>query len=257
MTTIVPSSSATSPARRRDRCGARRRREPSRPAARGPPAAIRPRRRRRSCERGGTITVLSAGDVDHIDPGQAYYSFTYEITYATQRPLLAFKPRSVQQYPDLAAAMPKVSTDGRTVTVHIKHGVRFSPPVNREVTSADVKYAIERGFDTSVANGYAAAYFGDLVGAPTKPAQRSRTSAASRRRTRTTLVFKLQAPVRRLRRRPRPADDRTGAGVLRDASSTRRRSLDLRPAPGRNRAVHDQERRLRQRSTASATSRTS
>jgi hypothetical protein len=24
---------------------------------------------------GGTLTILSAGDVDHIDPGQAYYSF--------------------------------------------------------------------------------------------------------------------------------------------------------------------------------------
>src|SRR5262245_54744851 len=45
--------------------------------------------------RGGTITVLSAGDVDHIDPGQAYYSFSYEITYATQRPLLSYKPDSV------------------------------------------------------------------------------------------------------------------------------------------------------------------
>ena len=89
-------------------------------------------------QRGGTITVLSAGDVDHIDPGQAYYSFTYEVTYATQRPLLAFRPKSVQQYPDLAAAMPNVSSDGRTVTVHIKKGVRFSPPVNRAVTSADV-----------------------------------------------------------------------------------------------------------------------
>ena len=42
----------------------------------------------RDRQAGGTITVLSAGDVDHIDPGQAYYSFTYEITYATQRPLL-------------------------------------------------------------------------------------------------------------------------------------------------------------------------
>ena len=34
------------------------------------------------------------------------------------------------------------------------------------MTSADVKYAIERGFATSVANGYAGAYFGDIVGAP-------------------------------------------------------------------------------------------
>ena len=145
-------------------------------------------------QRGGTLTVLSAGDVDHIDPGQAYYSFTYEVTYATQRPLLAFRPRSVQQYPDLAAAMPKVSSDGRTVTVHIKKGVRFSPPVNRAVTSADVKYAIERGFDTSVANGYAAAYFGDLVGAPKNPAHRIPNIRGIQTPNATTLVFKLQHP---------------------------------------------------------------
>ena len=55
---------------------------------------------------GGTITVLSAGDVDHIDPGQAYYSFSYEIAYATQRPLLAYKPNSINAIPDLASAMP-------------------------------------------------------------------------------------------------------------------------------------------------------
>ena len=37
--------------------------------------------------RGGTITVLSAGDVDHIDPGQAYYSFAYagrQLVFALQ-----------------------------------------------------------------------------------------------------------------------------------------------------------------------------
>src|SRR6476659_1186916 len=83
---------------------------------------------------GGRITVLSAGDVDHIDPGEAYYSFAYEITYATQRTLLAYKPNSVNATPDLAARMPTVSKDGRTITVHIRTGVRFSPPVNREVT---------------------------------------------------------------------------------------------------------------------------
>ena len=44
--------------------------------------------------------------------------------------------------------------------------------MNRAVTSEDVKYAIERGFATSVANGYVGAYFGDLVGAPTKAPRR-------------------------------------------------------------------------------------
>jgi peptide/nickel transport system substrate-binding protein len=119
-------------------------------------------------KKGGTITILSHGDIDHLDPGAAYYQFTYAITYVTQRPLLAYKPNSIQPVPDLASSMPTVSKDGRSITVHIKHGIKFSPPVNREVTSADVKYAIERGFDAAVGNGYATVYFGDLVGAPKK-----------------------------------------------------------------------------------------
>ena len=45
----------------------------------------------------------------------------------------------------------------------------FSKPVSREVTSADVKYAIERAFTANVANGYARVYIGDLVGAPKEP----------------------------------------------------------------------------------------
>jgi peptide/nickel transport system substrate-binding protein len=147
-----------------------------------------------AAKRGGTITVLSAGDVDHIDPGAAYYSYSYEITYATQRPLLAYKPSSVFAVPDLAAAMPKLSNGGRTVTVRIRKGVRFSPPVNREVRSADVKYAIERGFTASVANGYAGAYFADIVGAPATGTRSVPRIRGIQTPNRYTLVFKLKHP---------------------------------------------------------------
>ena len=37
------------------------------------------------------------------------------------------------------------------------------------MTSADVKYAIERAFTAAVQNGYVQTYFGDLVGAPDEP----------------------------------------------------------------------------------------
>jgi peptide/nickel transport system substrate-binding protein len=148
--------------------------------------------RARARKRGGTITVLSAGDVDHIDPGEAYYAFSYLVTYATQRPLLAFKPGSVRAVPDLAASMPTVSKDGRTVTVRIRRGVRFSPPVNRAVTSADVRYAIERGFATSVANGYVGAYFGDLVGAPPKATSTVPRIRGIQTPSPTTIVFRLK-----------------------------------------------------------------
>ena len=144
--------------------------------------------------KGGTLKILSAGDVDHIDPGQAYYSFTYEITRPTQRALLVPRPGSTSVMPDLAASMPTVSRNGKTVTVHLKHGVRFSPPVNRDVTSADVKYAIERGFSASVANGYAGAYFSVLRGAPTTTPKQPEPISGIETPDKYTIVFHLTRP---------------------------------------------------------------
>jgi peptide/nickel transport system substrate-binding protein len=115
---------------------------------------------------GGKLTVLWTDDVDNIDCGITYYQMGYMVCYATQRPLYSWKPEDGETpVPDLATADPQVSADGKTVTVKIRKGVKFSPPVDREVTSKDVKYAIERGFFNTVQNGYAGAYFGDIVGA--------------------------------------------------------------------------------------------
>ncbi len=144
--------------------------------------------------KGGQITVLSAGDVDYIDPGQMYYAFSYLVGYATQRPLLAYKPNSVDAIPDLAASMPKVTNGGRTVTVKLRPGIRFSPPVNRAVTSADVKYAIERGWASSVHNGYVSAYFGGVVGAPTKPTKTAPNVSGIQTPDKLTLRFQLKKP---------------------------------------------------------------
>ena len=125
-----------------------------------------PRARRGEGKRGGKLTALWGGDVDFIDPGQTYYQPGQQVADATQSTLYAPKvdDASVAE-PLLAESDPQVSEDGCTVTVTIKEGVKFSPPVDRAVTSADVKYAIERGFFNSVNNGYAGAYFGDLRGA--------------------------------------------------------------------------------------------
>ncbi|HTR88716.1 MAG TPA: ABC transporter substrate-binding protein, partial [Solirubrobacteraceae bacterium] len=116
--------------------------------------------------RGGALTVLNSQDFEHLDPGQAYYSIDYEAVYATQRPLYSYKPNTfAQATPDLASEQPEISPDRKTVTVHIRSGVHFSPPVNREVTSADVAYAIERGANPNVANPYFASYFSAVEGA--------------------------------------------------------------------------------------------
>ena len=141
---------------------------------------------------GGALKVLASSDVDYIDPGAAYYQFTFMVSYATQRPLYSFGPDdAVNAVPDLATQAPAVSSDGKTVTVHIKPNVKFSPPVNRAATSADVKYAIERGFLPTVANGYAGAYFGDIIGV--KAFQDGKASEISGIDTpnSTTIVFNL------------------------------------------------------------------
>ena len=118
-------------------------------------------------KQGGDLTVLSSGDVDYMDPGKTYYTYAIGIINAVHRGLYAYLPGDTSQpVPDLAADMPEISEDGKTVTVKLKEGVTFSKPVSREVTSADVKYAIERAFTANVANGYAGVYLGDLKGAP-------------------------------------------------------------------------------------------
>jgi peptide/nickel transport system substrate-binding protein len=116
---------------------------------------------------GGTLTVLWSGDVDHADCGQTYYQMGYFICNATQKPLYSYKPdNGTTMVADMAEGDPQVSEDGKTVTIKIKSGVKYSPPYQtHDVTSADVKYAIERGFFTTVAAGFTQSYYADLEGA--------------------------------------------------------------------------------------------
>jgi peptide/nickel transport system substrate-binding protein len=128
-------------------------------------------------KKGGVLTAYTAEDFAHLDPGQSYFTNDYIIDYATQRPLFSYMPNTTQSISsDLASVVPTTSnggiTDGgKTVTVHIRPGVFFSPPVNREVTAADVAYAIERGANPNVANPYFPSYMGAASPAPLEGAQ--------------------------------------------------------------------------------------
>src|SRR6202023_525124 len=94
------------------------------------------------------------------------FALDYEIMYATQLTLYHYLPNTnTTLTPNLASGMPIVTNGGKTITVHIKPNVHFSPPVNRAVTSADIAYAIERGANPNVLNPYFQPYFGDIVGA--------------------------------------------------------------------------------------------
>ena len=118
-------------------------------------------------KQGGKLTVLSAGDIDYLDPGQTYYSFGYMVSYAVNRTLYGITPSDpVNAVPDLADGPPVISPDNKTITVKIKKGIKYAPPVNREVTAADFKYAFERAFSKNVPSAYAGLYFASVAGAP-------------------------------------------------------------------------------------------
>ena len=143
---------------------------------------------------GGKLTVLASADVDYLDPGQTYYTFGYMVHYSVNRTLYSFKPdNSEKPVPDLATGPPEISADNKTVTVHIKPGVKYAPPVNRAVKARDIKYAFERSFSKEVPSGYAGTYFNSIVGTPDKP-NTADTKPISGIETPddTTIVFKLK-----------------------------------------------------------------
>jgi peptide/nickel transport system substrate-binding protein len=116
--------------------------------------------------RGGVLGVYQEEDFENLDPGGSYSDEDYTVMSATQRPLYSYPPNSATKLePDVASGPPIVSDGGKTVTVHLKRHIYFSPPVNREVSSGDVAYAIERGANPNVANPYFGPYFSDIVGA--------------------------------------------------------------------------------------------
>ncbi len=116
--------------------------------------------------RGGVLKVYDHEDFEHLDTGIAYAGEDYTILYAISRPLYSSKPNTASALsPDIAAAAPTITDGGKTLSVNIRPHVYFSPPVNREVTAADVAYAIERGANPNVGCPYFESYFGDIVGA--------------------------------------------------------------------------------------------
>ena len=153
--------------------------------------------------------------------------------------------------PTSPRATRRSPTDNKTITVKLRSGVKFSPPVNREVTSKDVKYAFERAFTAERARR--------ATPPPTSATSRARRTAPGKFKTipgiktpddRTIVLRARQADRRHRRGRAGDADHDPGAARSTRRSSTRKSPSTYDQYTVFTGPVHGPQRRRAARSSA-------
>jgi peptide/nickel transport system substrate-binding protein len=145
---------------------------------------------------GGIVRVaLRAKDVDSLDPALAYSAAGGILVDTTCARLVTQSVRGagegVPLVPEVAAAMPRRSKDGRTYTFRLRTDVRFSD--GTPVRASAFARAINRVLTPRVKSPWAA-YATDIVGA--EQVLSGKTDAAAGLEARgSTLVVRLQQPA--------------------------------------------------------------
>src|SRR5256712_10787083 len=93
---------------------------------------------------GGTLILARPGEVTNLDPHKVP-AFTSARVFELVYSYLMRLDENLAVQPDLAESMPTTSSDGKTVTVKIRSGVKFHN--GDALTSADVKYTFDRIID--------------------------------------------------------------------------------------------------------------
>ncbi|HEX5040184.1 MAG TPA: ABC transporter substrate-binding protein [Candidatus Limnocylindria bacterium] len=121
----------------------------------------------------GTVLTVSTDGVPWWDPApDPAKSWSWEVQqalYITCASLVRYPDAPVPDgwtlEPEVAAAMPSVSADGRTYTFTIRPGFRFSPPSGEEVTAETFRATIERALSPVFDDGDPGpTFYGDIVG---------------------------------------------------------------------------------------------
>src|SRR5438093_6113830 len=107
---------------------------------------------------GGTLILARAGEVTNLDPHKVP-AFTSARVFELVYSYLMRLDEGLGVQPDLADSMPTTSSDGKTVTVKIRSGVKFHN--GDPLTSADLKYTFDRILETKTA-AVARSFFTDV-----------------------------------------------------------------------------------------------
>jgi YVTN family beta-propeller protein len=100
-----------------------------------------------AAHRGGDLRLVTPV-FDYIDPALAYYVGTWDVLAVTNDGLVGFKRvggiDGNTLVPDLATSLPRPSDAGRTYSLRLRRGIRFSN--GKQVTPGDVRASFERLF---------------------------------------------------------------------------------------------------------------
>jgi ABC-type transport system substrate-binding protein len=111
-------------------------------------------------KQGGGMVVTYKDDVSTLDPAIGYDWQNWSMIKSLFDGLMDYKPGTTELVPDLAESY-EISADGTVYTFKLRPGVKFHN--GRELTSADIKYSIERVVNpatTSPGQGF----FGSIAG---------------------------------------------------------------------------------------------
>ncbi len=152
--------------------------------------------------KGGTYRVgweSSFGFTDNFDPTGEYLANAFAInTNLLLRGLIGYNHveglKGAVIVPDLAKSVPKPTNGGKRYTFKLKSGIKFGPPVNREITSKDVKYALERMARPKNGAQYAF-YFTAIKGWDSYSKGETKSMSGIKTPNAKTIVFDLTAPT--------------------------------------------------------------
>jgi ABC-type oligopeptide transport system substrate-binding subunit/class 3 adenylate cyclase len=117
---------------------------------------------------GDVVKLLVDGQFHPADPAVAQGRGAFQVEYATCANLLNYPdapaPDGWALQPEVAAAMPEVSPDGRTYTFTVRPGFRFSPPSGQDVTAETFVFSIERALSAKVEDAPGPEFLGDIAG---------------------------------------------------------------------------------------------
>jgi peptide/nickel transport system substrate-binding protein len=150
--------------------------------------------------KGGTYRTSAEdfGFTDAFDPTGEYLGSAFGLySDLLLRNLVTYKHIAGvpgdQIVPDIASSW-ETSADGLTWTFHLKSGVKWGPPLDRDVTSKDVEYAFERINLKSLAAQYGFYYDGVIKGMTGSEKSLHPVSGIETPND-TTIIFHLTAPT--------------------------------------------------------------